>query len=407
MRAAAGARRDPRRAGATLLRSVHGWHTAARGVLVFVGALRCADGASRISIRISGHGAARRSINTWSKQHSPTSACPRSSSDELARREITEPFAVQGMVIPDGLAGHDLLVQSPTGSGKTLAFGDPADRTPARQQRAALGAGARADARARDPDRRGPASAGACASALDRGGLRRRGNRQAGADRRAGAHPRRDAGTPARPDRPPGRLAGARPAAGPRRGRPDARHGLPAGRRPDREDDARATARRCCSRRRSAARSVASRPSTPATRAVTSTRRRRRARAQRRAPLRVGRARPQDRASGGRAEGARARPDAGLRAHQARRGPAREKAGGEQRAGGCDARRQVPGSARAGAGALRVRPGRHARGDRRRGARHRRGGHHARDQLRHAGARARTTCTASGARRARARAAPA
>jgi ATP-dependent RNA helicase RhlE len=42
---------------------------------------------------------------------------------ELAHREITEPFAVQSMVIPDGLAGHDLLVQSPTGSGKTLAFG--------------------------------------------------------------------------------------------------------------------------------------------------------------------------------------------------------------------------------------------------------------------------------------------
>ena len=62
---------------------------------------------------------------TWSKQHSPASACPRSSSGELARREITEPFAVQSMVIPDGLAGHDLLVQSPTGSGKTLAFGIP------------------------------------------------------------------------------------------------------------------------------------------------------------------------------------------------------------------------------------------------------------------------------------------
>ncbi len=44
---------------------------------------------------------------------------------ELAHREITEPFAVQNMVIPDGLAGHDLLVQSPTGSGKTLAFGVP------------------------------------------------------------------------------------------------------------------------------------------------------------------------------------------------------------------------------------------------------------------------------------------
>jgi ATP-dependent RNA helicase RhlE len=44
---------------------------------------------------------------------------------ELAQREITTPFAVQRMVIPDILAGHDLLAKSPTGSGKTLAFGVP------------------------------------------------------------------------------------------------------------------------------------------------------------------------------------------------------------------------------------------------------------------------------------------
>jgi ATP-dependent RNA helicase RhlE len=44
---------------------------------------------------------------------------------ELAQREIIKPFAVQAMVIPDVLAGHDLLAQSPTGSGKTLAFGVP------------------------------------------------------------------------------------------------------------------------------------------------------------------------------------------------------------------------------------------------------------------------------------------
>jgi superfamily II DNA/RNA helicase len=43
----------------------------------------------------------------------------------LAKRNITEPFPVQEMVISDALAGHDLLVQSPTGSGKTLAFGIP------------------------------------------------------------------------------------------------------------------------------------------------------------------------------------------------------------------------------------------------------------------------------------------
>jgi ATP-dependent RNA helicase RhlE len=40
----------------------------------------------------------------------------------LARRGITTPFAVQNLVLPDALDGHDVLVQSPTGSGKTLAF---------------------------------------------------------------------------------------------------------------------------------------------------------------------------------------------------------------------------------------------------------------------------------------------
>jgi ATP-dependent RNA helicase RhlE len=43
----------------------------------------------------------------------------------LARRDITEPFPVQTLVVRDALAGRDLLVQSPTGSGKTLAFGIP------------------------------------------------------------------------------------------------------------------------------------------------------------------------------------------------------------------------------------------------------------------------------------------
>src|SRR6202453_3291028 len=45
--------------------------------------------------------------------------------NELAERGFSAPFAVQGMVIPDVLAGRDVLAQSPTGSGKTLAFGVP------------------------------------------------------------------------------------------------------------------------------------------------------------------------------------------------------------------------------------------------------------------------------------------
>ena len=43
----------------------------------------------------------------------------------LSKRGITSPFAVQRLVIPDVLAGRDVLVKSPTGSGKTLAFGVP------------------------------------------------------------------------------------------------------------------------------------------------------------------------------------------------------------------------------------------------------------------------------------------
>ena len=43
----------------------------------------------------------------------------------LAERGITEPFAIQRLVIADVLAGRDVLAKSPTGSGKTLAFAVP------------------------------------------------------------------------------------------------------------------------------------------------------------------------------------------------------------------------------------------------------------------------------------------
>jgi superfamily II DNA/RNA helicase len=47
----------------------------------------------------------------------------------LSRRGFDAPFAVQSLVIPDVLAGRDVLAKSPTGSGKTLAFAVPlADR---------------------------------------------------------------------------------------------------------------------------------------------------------------------------------------------------------------------------------------------------------------------------------------
>jgi superfamily II DNA/RNA helicase len=43
----------------------------------------------------------------------------------LAKSNIHQPFAIQGLVLEDALAGVDVLAASPTGSGKTLAFGLP------------------------------------------------------------------------------------------------------------------------------------------------------------------------------------------------------------------------------------------------------------------------------------------
>ena len=43
----------------------------------------------------------------------------------LAAEGIERPFAIQSLVIPDVLAGHDVLAKAPTGSGKTLGFGAP------------------------------------------------------------------------------------------------------------------------------------------------------------------------------------------------------------------------------------------------------------------------------------------
>jgi superfamily II DNA/RNA helicase len=45
--------------------------------------------------------------------------------DVLAAGGITDPFPIQAMAIPDGLAGRDVLGKAKTGSGKTLAFGIP------------------------------------------------------------------------------------------------------------------------------------------------------------------------------------------------------------------------------------------------------------------------------------------
>src|SRR4051794_37427978 len=43
----------------------------------------------------------------------------------LEQRNITTPFPIQALVLPDALAGLDVLAKAPTGSGKTFAFGLP------------------------------------------------------------------------------------------------------------------------------------------------------------------------------------------------------------------------------------------------------------------------------------------
>ena len=43
----------------------------------------------------------------------------------LTSQGITEPTPVQAAVVPDAMAGHDVLGRARTGSGKTLAFGLP------------------------------------------------------------------------------------------------------------------------------------------------------------------------------------------------------------------------------------------------------------------------------------------
>src|ERR671914_29930 len=43
----------------------------------------------------------------------------------LARRSITAPLKIQGLVLKDALAGRDVLAKSRTGSGKTLGFSIP------------------------------------------------------------------------------------------------------------------------------------------------------------------------------------------------------------------------------------------------------------------------------------------
>ena len=199
----------------------------------------------------------------------PISASPSRRARARAPRHH-QPFPVQQLVIRDALAGHDLLVQSPTGSGKTLAFGIPLVERIEPGAASTVGPRPRPHPRARQPDRRRAAlrspTPAACSIAAVYGGVGF--GPQIEAARRADilvATP-----GPARgPDRPRRRLARAGPHPRPRRGRPDARHGLQARGRPDRRPDARPSARRSSSRRRWRARPASSPPPTPATPAAT------------------------------------------------------------------------------------------------------------------------------------------
>jgi ATP-dependent RNA helicase RhlE len=57
--------------------------------------------------------------------------------DVLAARSIERPFRIQSLVLPDALAGLDVVAKSPTGSGKTLAFAIPiVERTTPQDARA-------------------------------------------------------------------------------------------------------------------------------------------------------------------------------------------------------------------------------------------------------------------------------
>jgi ATP-dependent RNA helicase RhlE len=95
-----------------------------REVLVFVGALKARMGPVRISLRIAATGPPKEHHNMKSDSFADLGVSE-AVTRELSKRGIEQPFAVQKMVIPDVLAGRDVLAQSPTGSGKTLAFGVP------------------------------------------------------------------------------------------------------------------------------------------------------------------------------------------------------------------------------------------------------------------------------------------
>ena len=67
----------------------------------------------------------------------PTMGVPTAIVERLDAGGITSPFPIQSAVIPDAVAGRDVIGRAPTGAGKTLAFGIPlvARLAPGRRRR--------------------------------------------------------------------------------------------------------------------------------------------------------------------------------------------------------------------------------------------------------------------------------
>jgi hypothetical protein len=86
--------------------------------------------------RVQTRGADRTTTTTAPTRFADLGLSPRVV-DALAKRGLVDAFPIQSLVMPDALAGRDILAKSRTGSGKTLAFAiplvetlTPSDRAP-------------------------------------------------------------------------------------------------------------------------------------------------------------------------------------------------------------------------------------------------------------------------------------
>ena len=170
----------------------------------------------------------------------------------LKHARYTQPTPIQAALIPKALDGHDVIGQAKTGTGKTAAFGIPLI-----EMLEARGRGPQAIILA--PTRElvqqivvelQKLADGQAGRGLRH--LRRRADRAADPGPAPGRRPRRRHARPrARPHPAADALPRGHRPRRPRRGRPDARHRVPARHRADPPQAARARARPCCSRPRS------------------------------------------------------------------------------------------------------------------------------------------------------------